>query len=153
MRARRCLAWLLLALWPGAFAEEHPPLTRDELARCRADDHALRAQADEISHARHAIDTELGALRAREAEIKARGAALDDTDGAAVQAYNAAIDAHQRRAEAFNGKITKLNEDVAALNAGREQYDRGCAGRAYEEGDWEAVEGRAEAGGARVPVE
>jgi len=137
---------LLLALSPGSHAENRPPLTRDELGACRATDRALKGKDAGVATARAAIDSDLVALQKQQADITARGAALDDTEAAAVQAYNTLIDAHQQQADAFNAKVAALNEDVAALNAARADYDRECAGRAYDAEDLEAIEGRAGAG-------
>lgn len=141
---RRGYAVVVLSVIASAVlaAEDTPTMTREELARCLADERELQAQNEALTARRADLNTELEALKALEARIEADKTTLDDTDAAAVAAYNALIDEHQAKAEAFNAKLPAINDDIAALNAARDAFDTRCAHRAYDERDLEALRQR-----------
>ena len=136
----RCLLALCLVVAAAqACAGDTPPMTREELAACLADERRLHAQNEDLSARRTALNGELEALKALEARIETGKTTLDDRDAAAVAAYNALIDEHQAEAERFNAKLPAINADIAALNAARDAFDTRCAHRAYDERDLKAL--------------
>lgn len=136
----RCLLALCLCVAAAhAGAEDTPPMTREELAACLADERRLHAENEALTTRRTALNAELEHLKALEARIEADKTRLDDTDATAVAAYNALIDEHQAQAEAFNAKLPAVNADIAALNTARDAFDTRCAHRAYDERDLEAL--------------
>lgn len=132
------LALTILAAAARA-ADDAPPMTREELASCLAEERRLHAQNDELAARRTTLNAELDALKALESRIETGKTTLDDTDAAAVAAYNALIDEHQAKADAFNASLPAINADIAALNAARDAFDTRCAHRAYDARDLETL--------------
>lgn len=119
--------------------EPPPPLTRDELAACLADEDALHTQNAALEVRKQALTAKLAEIQALEAGLDATKATLDASDIAAVDAFNASIDEHARLAAEYNEALPAINADIESLNGKRRELDARCAHRAYDERDMAAL--------------
>ena len=72
------------------------------------------------------VDRENEALAIAGERLAADLRALDNSDTAAVAAYNARSDEHNRRVEAQNRRVAQLNARVAAFNGDAGEATRSC---------------------------
>jgi septal ring factor EnvC (AmiA/AmiB activator) len=130
---------LLGVLAPSGAEEPAPPLTRAELAACLVDEQEVRTRNAALDARKQALTAKLAEIQALEAGLDATKATLDESDVAAVGAFNASIDEHARLAAEYNEALPAINADIESLNAKRRELDARCAHRAYDERDMAAL--------------
>ena len=140
-RINRSLQATLLLASAAAFAapEEAPVLSRDELAACLVDEQDVKTRNAALDARKQALTAKLAEIHTLEAGLDASKTTLDESDVAAVNAFNAAIDEHARLAAEYNEALPAVNADIEALNTKRHALDARCAHHAYDERDMAAL--------------
>lgn len=129
-------------------------LTRDQLRQCLAQQKALKDQDAETAQAQAGLDGEKAAiaradaeLERQAAELQAERATIDATQEAAVAAFNAKLSqrgeserARDQRVADYNARLPAFNARVQAGKLSHEAWQSDCAGRAYDEADFFAIQ-------------
>ncbi len=115
-------------------------LDREELRRCIYEQMRLSAETDSIAEASRTLDTERAEIAHGGADLKTRAEALDRTDRAAVDAYNAQAEARNASIARHEAAAAKVGARIAAIEPARLAWSRDCANRPFRQEDRDAIE-------------
>ena len=116
-----------------------PLLTRAELRACLAQQDRVGADQEALVKERDAREAEKAALQASGEALKAELAALDRADADAVERFNAKARERDAAIDAFQGGAAAYNERVRALESLRQSFAQACGNRRYDEDDEIAI--------------
>lgn len=126
----------------GNARSDAPILSRDELRACLDEQEALRKQAAEALEEQRGLDEEKAHIGQRKSELNEALATLDRTSQAAVDAHNVRAQELDARITDYNTKSAPFNARAGALNAQRQGWERNCASRRYREDDLILIKAR-----------
>jgi hypothetical protein len=116
-----------------------PVLSRAELRECMAQMAAVRSLNDEAAALQAALGKEQAEIGRIDAARKEKRAALDVSNGEAVDAYNGEGKALEQRIDAYNARTPTFNTKVEALQLARDTFAKTCDNRNYDEKDEAAI--------------
>jgi hypothetical protein len=116
-----------------------PLLTRAELRECLALQERVRLLGEGVVTTQATLDKEKADIAQNGKALGEQLATLDRTSADAVNAYNASVQEHDKRIDAYNALTPTFNAKVEALQAGRAQFLRGCENRDFDEKDEIAI--------------
>lgn len=116
-----------------------PLLSRAELRECLALHGRIKSINESAAAEREQLEKEKAELLRQGEELKAQSAALDRTNGEAIEQYRVnaltrdkAIDAFEARTNEFNARVTRLGEE-------RAEFSQRCDNRRFDELDEIAI--------------
>ncbi len=151
LRCSTLAACLVLAAFDAAAADKPrsagfgkgkangPLLTRAELRDCLALQARVRLLGEGVVTTQAALDKEKVDIAQNGKALGEQLAALDRTSADAVNAYNASVQEHDKRIDAYNTLTPTFNAKVEALQTGRAQFLKSCENRDFDEKDEIAV--------------
>ena len=110
-------------------------LTPAELRECKAKEDRVLALTDEAKTDKAGIEGEKSEIGRLGTSLAEEVATLDKTSAEAVDAYNAKVEARDRRIDAYQARVTAFNVKAEAVNASRDEYAKACDQRRYDERD------------------
>lgn len=136
---RKNMQWLAACVVAG-FAADHasaegPPLSANELARCASQVQTLRGESARIDQLSKQHDQTRARIAQRNAAFQLENQALATDDLKGGLELRQRVQQHNAETSAFNAEIDKIREEITALNALRDDYDRHCARRSYRRAD------------------
>lgn len=145
-------AGLLLATPLAAQAQEKddlltlgdgPPsgkqLTKEQLRQCLQMQPRLKTEGDRATQARAELDTLKGEFDGLEAELRRERAAVNTSDKAAVDAYNAKLARRKDLVAEYNAKLPSANAQAQRYNALQGDWKSGCEDRPYSQADYASI--------------
>lgn len=123
----------------GAGPARGKPLSLAQLRACLDVQERLESQGATMQQLQAAQDAARADFQRFEAQLQADRAALDASDKAAVDAYNAKLDERRRRIADYDARTPTLTEAIAAYNATRQAWSADCDDRPYNEDDYAAI--------------
>ncbi len=116
-----------------------PLLTRAELRECLALQERVRLLGEGVVTTQATLDKEKADIAQNGKALGEQLATLDRTSADAVNAYNASVQEHDKRIDAYNALTPTFNAKVEALQSGRAQFLKGCENRDFDEKDEIAI--------------
>jgi len=116
-----------------------PLLTREQLRQCMAEQERLRTETAAVVQARRQVDTDQAEIDRTGAALKTKLEALDRTSQAAVDDYNADVQARAKLIDAYKAAAPLFNDRVEKLDDARKVWTKDCADRRYREDDLDAI--------------
>lgn len=110
-------------------------LSKAELRACFDQRDSVRVGAADVARERTELEAGKAELVRKSTEIAARFAAIDQTDAAAVDAYNAEVAEREKAVDALQLRVAAFNEKAGTVAARRTAYVQSCGNRVYEEKD------------------
>ena len=110
-------------------------LTPAELRDCKAQEARVLALTDEAKTEKVAIEGEKAEIGRLGTSLAEEVATLDKTSAEAVDAYNAKVEARDKRIDAYQARVTAFNLKAEAVNTARDEYAKACDQRRYDERD------------------
>lgn len=136
---RAVLLALTLPLVTAAAAQAPTPMTIEELRGCAQQIQHLRTESPRLLTRNAAQDERLTRILDERRSLEQRRSALgrDDLEaGLAIRARQAELNTEAR---ALNAEVQQLRDDITAIGAVRDDYDRACSGRPMRRSDVEQL--------------
>jgi hypothetical protein len=145
-----CLVVLAaLAAMPAARAAEKAParaptapaakadalLTPAQLQECVNRKGRLQAQTDDALKDKAAIEADKAEIARSGTSLAEERTTLDRTSETAVDAYNAKVGQREKLIETYQARVTAYNVKAEAVLATKEDYEKSCENRRYDERD------------------
>lgn len=116
-----------------------PVMTREELKACMDQKDKLSAASGHAQKQQADLNSEKAEILREGDALKADGVTLDRTNVAAVDAFNARVNARNQRIDGFEAKVASYNTLVSELEGLQAGYKRGCENRKFDEKDEKAL--------------
>jgi hypothetical protein len=117
-----------------------PPLTREQLRQCLAQQSQVKSLDAELATQQTTLASDKAAI-VRSGEVLAeQGAALDRTQPDAVAAYNERVLARDKAIDELQARGAQFNTRVGEMQAQREAFAKACNGRSFFETDEIAIQ-------------
>lgn len=110
-------------------------LTPAQLRECNAQEARVLALTDGARREKAALEAEKAEIAHLGASLAEQIATLDRTSAEAVDGYNAAVGARDKRIDDYQAKVTAYNDKAETTNAARDAYAKACDKRRYDERD------------------
>lgn len=124
----------------GSFGSgKGPLLSRAELRECFAQQDRIKSNNEAAAKEREGLEKEKTEIVEQGKVLKESLTTLDRTSAEAVQQYNAAVQARDQRIDAFEARMPQFNAKVEALQKDRDDFERQCGNRRYDEEDEIAI--------------
>ena len=114
-------------------------LTKEQLRQCLQMQPRLKTEGDRATHGRAELDALKGEFDRLEAELQRERAAVDPSDKAAVDAYNAKLAKRKELVAEYNAKLPSANEQAQRYNALQDDWKSDCEDRPYSEADYASI--------------
>ncbi len=124
----------------GGFGKSNGPLlTRDQLRQCMTEQDRLKQETADILQTQKALEIDRAEIDRTGVELKADKETLDRTSQAAIDAFNAKIQAREKQVEAYKVAAPAFNDRFDKLDAAKQAFAKDCADRRYREDDYDAI--------------
>ncbi len=110
-------------------------LTPAELRDCKAQEARVLTLTDEAKTEKAGIEGEKAEIGRLGTSLAEEVATLDKTSAEAVDAYNAKVEARDKRIDAYQSRVAAFNLKAEAANTSRDDYAKACDQRRYDERD------------------
>lgn len=110
-------------------------LTPAELRECKTQEARVLTLTDEAKTEKAGIEGEKAEIGRLGTGLAEEVATLDKTSAEAVDAYNAKVEARDKRIDAYQSRVTAFNLKAEAVNTSRDEYAKACDQRRYDERD------------------
>ena len=115
------------------------PNLKQGLRQCMAEQERLRTETEAVVQARRTVDTDKAEIDRTGALLKTQLETLDRTSQAAVDGYNADVQARGKLIAAYQAAAPIFNDRVEKLEDDRQKWSKDCADRRYREDDLDAI--------------
>ena len=168
-RLRRLFAggFVIAALLVPAYAADPPtkkappqskskpkPMSRDQLRSCMDQQDRLTVMRENVLKEQTSLDQQRAEVKAIDAELERKRAALDPADAVAKQTLQDEETRRNQIGETYNARLPVLKEQGAALDRERQNWVERCADKDFDIRDEAAIkrERAAKATGAKTPT-
>ena len=110
-------------------------LTPAQLQQCVHQKERLHAQTDDALKDKAAIEADKAEIARLGTSIAEERATVDQSDVAAVDAYNAKFDQRDKLIATYESRVSAYNLKAEAVKATKEGYEKSCENRRYDERD------------------
>ena len=114
-------------------------LTPAQLQECENLKARLRAQTDDALKDKAAIEADKAEITRLGTSIAEERATVDQSDVAAVDAYNAKFDQRDKLIATYESRVNAYNLKAEAVKATKEGYEKSCENRRYDERDLDDI--------------
>lgn len=128
---------------PVAAQTQAPPLDASSLARCASQVISLREESARLIQKNTVLDQRRNQINQRSAAFDAERATLPADNLEAGLNFRQRLKQHQSETLAFNAQVETYKDEVRAVNAVKQDYDRSCANRSYRRADLDAMPAQA----------
>jgi hypothetical protein len=124
----------------GGFGKGSGPLlSREQLRQCLTEQDRLKQEAADVLQTQKTLESDRAEIDRTGVELKADKDTLDRTSQAAIDAFNARIQAREKQVEAYKVAAPAFNDRVDKLDAAKQSFAKDCADRRYREDDYDAI--------------
>jgi len=116
-------------------AQPNAILTPAQLQQCVNQKERLRAQTEDALKDKAAIEADKAEIARLGTSIAEERATVDQSDVAAVDAYNAKFDQRDKLIATYESRVNAYNLKAEAVKATKEGYEKSCENRRYDERD------------------
>jgi len=120
-------------------AKPNAILTPAQLQQCVNQKERLRAQTEDALKDKAAIEADKAEIARLGTSIAEERATVDQSDVAAVDAYNAKFDQRDKLIATYESRVNAYNLKAEAVKATKEGYEKSCENRRYDERDLDDI--------------
>ena len=120
-------------------AKPNAILTPAQLQQCVNQKERLHAQTEDALKDKAAIEADKAEIARLGTSIAEERATVDQSDVAAVDAYNAKFDQRDKLIATYESRVNAYNLKAEAVKATKEGYEKSCENRRYDERDLDDI--------------
>ena len=120
-------------------AKPNAILTPAQLQQCVNQKERLHAQTEDALKDKAAIEADKAEITRLGTSIAEERATVDQSDVAAVDAYNAKFDQRDKLIATYESRVNAYNLKAEAVKATKEGYEKSCENRRYDERDLDDI--------------
>ena len=120
-------------------AKPNAILTPAQLQQCVNQKERLHAQIEDALKDKATIEADKAEIARLGTSIAEERATVDQSDVAAVDAYNAKFDQRDKLIATYESRVNAYNLKAEAVKATKEGYEKSCENRRYDERDLDDI--------------